>query len=427
MGYRRQALIGVSWVGLMRLFIRGAGFLRTIVLARLLSPDDFGLFGIAVLLLGLIEMLTETGINVFLIQEKGESALKKYLNTAYVVSILRGGLIALIIVLLSPLTVNFFRRPEAIGLVLLTALVPLFRGFINPALVAFQKRLEFNRDFFFRSAIILVEAIATISIALYTRSPISLVLGLIISAAFEVALSHRLIKPRPKLRFDPDQFKAIIDRGKWVAGGGVFMYFAQKTPDFSIGRLIDTLSLGHYQMAYRLAVMPVEETVDVFNRVAFPIYTQIGGDSRRLKKAVLKNYAAVLSLAVALSLAIWFLAGPVVRLGLGEQWLPIIPLLKLMGVAALITALNTPTNSLFAAVKKQQYITYAYLALLVVILLTIFPLIGRFGVAGGVYSFILGQLAALPVRFYLTWRVFRDTESKRAEAEPQMTAKSVVS
>ena len=96
MGYLKQTVINVSWAGILRASTRIITFIRIIVLARILTPSQFGVFGIASLVLSFLEILTETGINVFLIQEK--KAIKYYINDAWLVSILRGILISVFII-----------------------------------------------------------------------------------------------------------------------------------------------------------------------------------------------------------------------------------------------------------------------------------------------------------------------------------------
>ena len=93
MGYYKQAVNGISWMGGLRLFTRLLALIKIAILARILLPFQFGIYGIATLVLGFLEMLTETGINIFLIQQKEQ--IDEYVNSAWVVSIIRGFLIFL--------------------------------------------------------------------------------------------------------------------------------------------------------------------------------------------------------------------------------------------------------------------------------------------------------------------------------------------
>src|SRR3990167_4081864 len=126
MGYLQTAFKGISWMAGLRGITRGLALIKIAVLARLLLPAQFGIYGIAALVLGLLESLTETGINVFLIQQRDK--IDEYINSSWVVSVLRGFLIALIIFLSIPLITSFFDTESARSILLLVCLVPIIRG-----------------------------------------------------------------------------------------------------------------------------------------------------------------------------------------------------------------------------------------------------------------------------------------------------------
>src|SRR3989344_3560370 len=99
MGYRGDALKGFGWIGSLRIISRAISFVKTAILAHILSPYQFGVFGVAALVLSFAETITETGINVFLVQNREK--INNYVSTAWIISITRGILIALIIILTS--------------------------------------------------------------------------------------------------------------------------------------------------------------------------------------------------------------------------------------------------------------------------------------------------------------------------------------
>ena len=145
MGYLRNTIKGVSWIATLRIATRIITLLRTVLLARLLVPSQFGVFGIASLILAFFEVLTETGVNVFLIQQKKD--IKEYIDSAWIVSIIRGAVLSLSIVLLAPFIASFFSSQESHGVILFIAIIPFIRGFINPAIITLQKDLQFHKEF----------------------------------------------------------------------------------------------------------------------------------------------------------------------------------------------------------------------------------------------------------------------------------------
>ena len=104
--------------------------------------------------------MTETGINIFFLQNRDK--IDKYLNTAWVISIIRGFSISILVLLITYPVTNFFNAPQARPLLYLMAIIPIIRGFLNPSTIKFQRNLEFHREFIYRGTITVAETAAMI-------------------------------------------------------------------------------------------------------------------------------------------------------------------------------------------------------------------------------------------------------------------------
>lgn len=392
-------------MGTFRVSTRLLALIRTAILARLLSPTQFGAFGIAALFLALVEIFTETGINVFLIQEK--AAIGKFISTAWIVSILRGVLIAVAIIILAPLVSLFFNSPEALTLVLLISLVPLLRGFINPAIARFQKELQFGKEFWFRFGVFSFDSLVAIFLAFWTREVSSLVWGFIAGAGLEVLLSFLVVKPKPKLVFEPSVFKQVVKRGKWITAAGIFKYLFQHGDDAVVGKILGTSSLGLYQMVYRISTLPITEVADVVSRVTFPIYVKISTDSQRLRIAFLKTTLGIFFLVLPPGLVLLFFPKEIILFILGPQWVGGSSALQILSIFGMIQAISSSTSALFLALKKQEFVTIVTLTSILGLALTVIPLTIKFGLVGAGISALIGSLVALPVIIYYSFRVLR--------------------
>jgi O-antigen/teichoic acid export membrane protein len=408
MGYQKQAVRGVSWVGLLRIALRGSAFIKTAFLARLLTPAQFGVFGIAAIVLGLLEMFTETGINVFLIQENDPDSLDKYLDTAYAISILRGVIIALLIILTAPLISRFFAEPSAIPLLLLGSLIPFIRGFINPAVVNFQKQLKFGQEFWFRNGTYVIDTVVAVSVAFMYHSPASLIWGMVAAALTEVFLSHWLISPKPKFHFIKQDFIKIIQAGKWITGAGIFEYVFLKGPDIAIGKLLSTSALGSYQMAYRLAALPITEFLESLNRVSFPIYAKIITDKSRVIRAIKKNYSVSLSFGIPIIVLLILFTEQITTLALGQDWIFIVPLMRSLAILSAIRLFTAPLSSIFLAAKKQNLITYISMLKLLFLAVLIYPLTTTFGIVGSITALTAAVALTIPLYIFYFIKFVRE-------------------
>jgi O-antigen/teichoic acid export membrane protein len=382
---RKTFFHGLSWVALLRASTRGISIIKIAIIARLLTPSEVGLYGLAFLIISLLEVFTETGVNVFLIQEKKK--LEEYVNTAWVISIVRGTVIALIIVLTARLVGNFFSAPELYNLLLLVAVVPLLRGFINPSLVKFQKEMNFKKDFWFRFIIFFVDALAAIIITWITKSPAGLIWGLIVGVIVEIVMSFVFIEPRPVLGFDKTKANLIINRGKWITGTGIFQYFFREGDDIFVGKIMGEAPLGIYQYAYRIATLPISEVADVFGKVALPLFVNIADDKKKLRKLYVQSTLGITLLVLPFAAA---------------------PVLQVLVIYSVIRAAIEPAMRVFLAVKKQEYTSIVTLVSLLVLAVMIYPLSTRYGLVGVGMATIIASLVSVPIVIFLVTRVLRD-------------------
>ncbi len=405
MGYLKTAVVGSSWIGALKVFSRSSSILRTLVIARILSPSQFGVFGIAVLMLSLIETLTETGINVVLVQKKEK--IDEYISTAWIISIGRGLIIFLAIFISAGFVSSFFKSEEAKNLLVLISFVPLIRGFINPSVAKFQKELNFKKEFFYRISVVIVETLISLVLVIATKDPISLVWALVVGAIFEVIISFMIVKPRPKLTFDKNIFKDIISHSKWITSSGIFSYLFANGDNIVVGRVLGTSSLGIYDMAYTIALLPTTELAEVVAKVTFPVYVQFAEDKKRLRRAYMKTTVTIAAATLPLVLLFIFFPTELIRIFLGEKWIEAAGVLQIMSVFAFIAAVFSPSGAIFYAVKKQKYNFFISILAFLVMIALIYPLILSFGIVGAGIAATLGSLSTLPLLLYFLYKIFK--------------------
>lgn len=406
MGYKVHALRSFTWMSVLRIVTRSIAFFRLAILARILTPSQFGIFGIATLILSLLEVLTETGINVFLIQKKDKSS--EYINSAWLVSIARGILIAALIVVTSPLIVKFFNSPDSLPVILLIALVPFIRGFINPSIINIQKNLEFHKEFYLRTVLLTVDASVAIIVAFITKSAESMAIGLIISAVVEVILSFILFNPKPKLKLEKEKIIHIFSKGWNVTLTGIFVYLSENLDNIFVGRMLGTASLGIYQNAYKISTLTISEINEVVNRVTFPVYSKFSEDKLRLKKAFTKVFVSSTFAAVVLGLFVFIFADSIVRIILGPDWMSAVPVVRILAIYSILRTAFGNFSAVFLSVEKQKYVAATTFARLMVLLVLLVPLINSYGMVGAGYAMLISIFGEIPVILYLYFKLFRN-------------------
>ncbi len=402
MGFFKEAARGVSWMAGLRIVTRSLAIVKFAILARILLPSQFGLFGIALLVLGFLETMTETGINVFLIQEKDD--IRGYINSAWVVSILRGALIAIVIIILSPFIISFFATPGARNLLFMVALVAFIRGFINPSEINFQKSLAFHKEFSFQSVLFLIDTVTAITLALLTKSEASLIWGMTASASLEVVLSFIIFRPLPHLAVEWEKVKKVIERGKWITGAGVLGYTFQNLDNIVVGKILGIAPLGIYQQAYRISTLPITEAGQVFNKVTFPVYVSISDERKRLKDAFIKTTLVIAALVIPFGAILFIFSNEVVLILLGQNWLPAVGVLRILAIFGVLKAILNSAYSLFLALKRQELVTLIELVTIIGLAIPLIPLTMRYGLTGTSWAVVIGGAISLPIVAYFLAR-----------------------
>lgn len=395
MSYLKKTIGGFFWTSALSGSIRIMAFAKIAILARILLPSQFGEFAVVGMVLAFLEIVTETGINVFLLQEK--DSLARFIDTAWVVSIARGIIISALMIFAAAPVADFFHIPDVRNLIILASLIPALRGFINPANIRFQKELNFSKDFWYRFSIVFAEIGLTVVLALATKTASSLVLGLVGAAVYEVFASWMFVAPRPKLKLDYDQVSQIISKGKWVTGFGLFDYVFTTIDNVVVGRLLGSTDLGIYQNAYKLSLLPSTQVNDIYYKTTAPVYVKMKEEKKSLLRAVTLGTGGLVALQVVVGITIYFLADWLVRLTLGVNWLAAVPVVRVLAGLSIVRGIAFSFNSLFVALHKQKYVAISSFCSMAVMAVLIVPMVARNGLIGAAQAAIVGAMAAIPV------------------------------
>jgi O-antigen/teichoic acid export membrane protein len=317
----------------------------------------------------------------------------------------QGVIISIFILLVASPMANFFGSPESVKVIYLIAAVPFIKGFANPAIIGFQKDLQFNKEFYLRFILYFVEAVIAILFAYQLKSATAFVYGMLAAAILEIILSFVFIKARPRFILNMKKLRHIIDRGKWITVSGILNYSYKQGDDIIVGRLLNTYSLGIYQVAYKISTLPLNEVAEVFHKVVFPVFVQIKGDKSRLRKAYFKTLFIVALLTIPFGLAVYNLAEFLVLLMLGADWIEAVPVVKILAIYGIIRAVTSMSSPLFLSVKKQEYNSYVLFLAVIVMFASIIPLINLYGILGAGIAALIGWLAATPIIVVLTYRI----------------------
>lgn len=371
---------GGFWVFSLRIVQQIFGLTRLVILARILAPHDFGLMGIALLTMSTIETFSQTGFQAALIQKKKD--IESYLDAAWTVLILRGLVLFGILYFAAPFAASFFDTPEAKPIIQVIGLSVLFQAFTNIGVIYFQKELEFNKEFIYQLAGTLADFIVAISAVLILRNVWALVLGMLAGNAVRCFMSYLIHPYRPRLSGDLAKAKELFGFGKWVLGSSILVFLLTQGDDIFVGKLLGAVSLGFYQMAYKISNMPATEISHLIAKVTFPAYSKLQDNLSKLKEAFLKVLQLTTFLSIPIAGVIFILAPDFTKIFLGLKWMPMVPAMQVLALYGMLRAIGATTGVIFMAVGRPEISTKIKFVQLILLAILIYPFTMRWGILG---------------------------------------------
>jgi O-antigen/teichoic acid export membrane protein len=410
--YKQKVITGFSSESIFNLSTYFLTLVKTYILARILEPSDFGLFSLTVIALGVSEAMTQTGINLTIIQSK--RSVEYFLDTAWVIAIGRGFFIGVLMIVLGFGISAFYQLPSLLILIAIAALIPVIKGFINPYIVVLHKHMMYVHDVTFRFVIHSVTIIASILLGIWLHNVYALVLGMLISAIVEVFLSFLIFQKKPIFRYIPSRAKLIFDNAKWLSIGSLLNYLVEHLDDFLIGAITNIHLLGFYHNAYGLTHKANYEISKSVHYSTIPVYTKLIDKKERLKKAFLKSFFYSLLIMLAISIPIYVFNQQIITILLGEKWLETIPLVRPLIIAGIIQGISMICYTLMLTTKHYKIMNLHLFISAILMALFISVLGSSQGLLGAVNGILYSRIIAFPI---VAWAIYHFFHSDQADCK----------
>jgi len=384
---------GAIWMVALKFSIKGLSIISTMILARLLTPDDFGLMALASAVYAMVNIIREFGFDTALIQN--QNANRGHYDTAWTMEIIFAITAASIIVVASDYIANYYSDARLSDVLKMMAVIILVNGFKNIGVVEFRKKLTFNKEYLYQVLIKISGFVVTIPVAWYTKSYWALLLGMLSGNLTSVLLSYIMQKYRP--RFSLVAVKDLFGFSVWLFINNILFFINNYSQNFILGKLVGSKGLGIYSVSNEIATITTTEMIAPINRAAYPGYSKISHDLEELKKTYLNTLSFIALIAFSSAFGICAIAPFLVPIMLGDKWSDAIFIIQLISLASAFDALNTNSSYIYLALAKQQ-ITTKLLCLRVFIFLPLLIFLAKkYGVNGAVFSLLISSLIMFPI------------------------------
>jgi O-antigen/teichoic acid export membrane protein len=392
----QRMAFGAVWMVAARWSVRCIGLVSTVILARLLRPEDFGLVAMGALIVGFVLVFGDAGQSLAVVRHA--NATREHFDTAWTISIIVGIVVAIILEAIAPLGGWYFHEPRAVAIIQFLALKPVINGFTNVGIIAFRKELRFGSDFSFLVARKFSVFVATIVLALILRNYWALAIGNVGGEVLNVVISYRMHPYRPRLCLT--KLSELWSFSGWMQLVNIGYFFGEQTDQFVVGGLAGASQMGGYNVASDIASAPTNELVYPPLRALFPIFATLLHDPAALAESYLSVFSIIAVVALATGIGVALVADDMVAVVLGTKWLHIAPLVPWLAVTGALLGVERSVNTVLVVtgnVRLAAYRTLGYVVLLA-------PAVVLGGINWGPQGIAIARTAVtfvfLPVMFY---------------------------
>ncbi len=397
-----SAARGVAWVGGGQLAQQLIRVPTSIVLARLLLPEDFGLLSMAMVFVVVGQLFADFGIGAAIVQSPRVD--RTALVSSFWANCAIGLAAAALLWSAAPLVAGFYAEPRVAAV-----LRALGAGLVLSAMTAvpraiLHKRMDFRADARARLIGALSGATVAASAAWSGLGVWALVLQVVVDNAVTLGLSSVWASWWPGLGFSWRSIRPLLSFSAGVLGSSMLGYSTRSVDNVLIGRALGGVALGHYALAYRMMLYPLAQVSGVLVKVLFPTLSTLQGDPSRFRRAYLVSVGTIAAITFPMMLGLLAVAHDFIVVVFGEKWLPMEHVLRVFCVLGMVQSVGTTVGTLYLSTGKTRKLLLVNLVSTPVILASF--IIGlRWGILGVAVAYATASLALFYVSLGIAFRI----------------------
>jgi len=404
-GLREAAFSGVRWTGLSAVVLTALQAVQFLVLVRLLSPGDFGVYAILMIPVSLALIFADGGMSIAILQRKHVS--REHLSSLYWLNVVVGVLLFVLIVLLSPLVAALSHRPEILYLMPLAGLSLVILPVGIQFQVQLQRELGFSKVTSFEVSSAFVGSVVSISLAFALGGPLALVVGQVAGAAARSVLFawHGWHTRPPMLRFRFEDVRSYLSFSLYQVGERLVEALAGRLDQLVLGIVLGINAVGYYNVSSNLILTPMTKVTAVLSRVLIPLLARLQDEPARQAKAFLSALDCFLIVASPLLFGFAAVASTLVPVALGPEWSPGIDVVRIIAVVVVVRFISNITGLLLLACGRAKWTFVWTTASLAVELPAVWFGAAVGGLSGAALGLLITELAIFAVNIAVLRRL----------------------
>jgi O-antigen/teichoic acid export membrane protein len=378
-GLTKRALAGTAWSSVATVAKQALTLASVATVARILGPRAYGLMAMAVIVTNFIANFRDLGTAVAIVQRP--TITRSLLSSLFWINVGVGFLMCSAVAFTAPILAGFFHAPELTSILrwLAFALFLASAGVVHNALL--------TREMSFRVIAITDVAAAAASYMVALTGALSglgvwsLVFASVAGAAVSTAGYWIGSSFRPRREFNVAEVRSIARFSTHLSANGLANYAYRNSDNLIVGRVLGSVQLGYYQMAYNLMLTPIQNISSVITSVLFPAFARIQEDNERFRRAYIRACMLTALITFPVMAGLGVVADPLIRAVLGSKWTDTIPIFQILAAVGLLQSVQTTVGIIYQAKGRTDWLFRWSLCVLAVSVLA-FVIGVRFGTVG---------------------------------------------
>ncbi len=400
---KQKAISGVRWNLINQVLDQGTKLVSTIVLARMLMPEDFGLLGMVVVILNFLAVFFEMGFGTALIQK--EEVTQKDYDTIFWFNVLLGLLIAVGIVASAPLIADFYQNDDLIPLARFLCIAVAFNSLVVVPNAIITRNIDFKKITMANNASLIFCLVVAIVLAYLGYGVWAIAVQYVLLAISKAVTYFIFSGYKPSFDFSKSSFKSMLPYGLSVTGNRSLDYWGRNADNLLIAKYLGDFYLGIYTRAYQIMLLPVKNISSVIAKVLFPVFSRQQKDAELIARYYLRVTKVVSTITFPLMMGLFLVADEFVLAIFGEQWIEMAPALKVMCFLGMIQSIQTFNGTIYNALSKVNLAFKLGLAFKAVFIIGFIVGIALGGFMGLIYGYLVASVINLVPNLYFSLRL----------------------
>jgi O-antigen/teichoic acid export membrane protein len=358
MSVSKKVLIGSLYVVSGRLLINIIGFISTLILARLLTPNDFGVVAMVMIFYAFLEVFSAVGVDTYLISKKDLST--KDFDSAWTINFILYALLGTVFYFSRFSIAEFYDKEVLVSVIEYICIMFVLSGLQNIAIVEYRKNLDFKYDLILQVIPKVIAVSVTITMALLIKSYWALVIGMLVSKAAFVVMTYIYHPYRPK--FSLVNAIAIVHYSKWLLANNILFFINNRFVEMLVGKMYSSHSLGVFNIGKEMGELPSTQLAAAINRASLSGYSSVKADISTLFTLYIKSIVFISFICIPAGVGLSVLSEYFVLIILGEQWKEAIFIIQILALSSILSAINGNTGYIYLAIGKPKVTTMLTLA-----------------------------------------------------------------